>query len=753
MGDARVCVHAHFYQPMRDNPWLEEVEAQPSAAPYHDWNERVTAECYRPNTAARLLNGDGRIAGIRNNYEHISFNFGPTLLSWMEQHRPDAYESIREADRRSVQRFQGHGSALAQGYHHSILPLANPRDRRTEIRWGVVDFRHRFGRDPEGVWLPETAVHTDTLEALAEEGIRFTVLAPHQAARTRPIGTGEWSDADIAGIDTRVPYVQRLPSGREIALFFYDGGTSTAVAFERLLHDGTALASRLADAAREGEGPRLAHIATDGETYGHHHAHGEMALAEALRRWEEDPDLEITNYGAFLAGCPPVHEVEIRENTSWSCAHGVERWRADCGCASGGHPEWSQAWRGPLREGMDGLSADLAEVFEREAGRFLDDPWAARDDYVSLLLEESPAARQAFLRRHSGRDLRPGQAIRVFRLLEMQRHALLMFTSCGWFFDDLAGLETRQILAYAARALELASGVGAGTVGEPFLEKLSQARANGPEAPHGGEVLERAAALARVTPLGLAAEYAAVEVAGATPPAVSAWRCRGRSASVTATGARAVAGELEVEHRRTGDAAAYDYRGLATGGTLQVQVRRTAEDAGMAAVSEAVDIESLDELRLVRERVRVALARQAAESDEPAAGDRLEAMLRGCAARPGERKLAEAARELARELSEGGLTPVGGTTPSTLEAAVCEQLARLARADDEGALPLLECAAILLDVADSIGAPTATARLQEAWWQVLQSGEPVDPGLALRVGGRLGFTVEDREGGGAAIAG
>jgi alpha-amylase/alpha-mannosidase (GH57 family) len=488
-----LCIHGHFYQPPRENPWLEAVELQDSAYPYHDWNERITAECYAPNTASRILDHDGRIERIVNNYAQISFNFGATLLAWMQTKAPRAYQRILEADAASRKRFSGHGSALAQPYNHMILPLANRRDKRTQILWGLADFEHRFGRRPEGTWLPETAVDLETLDLLAEAGVRFTILEPRQALRARPKGSEEWQDVGGGRIDTTVPYEAELPSGRRIALFFYDGAVSRAVAFEGLLSSGERFADRLLSIVPAGpDADRLAHIATDGETYGHHHRYGEMALSYALHHIEANGWARLTNYGEYLETHPPEHEVEIVENTSWSCAHGVDRWREDCGCRTGGDPGWNQAWRAPLRQALDRLRDDLAPRYEEAARVFFPDPWAARDGYIDVVLDRSPESVSAFLERHSGGRPPEGEdRVRALKLLELQRQAMLMYTSCGWFFNDLAGIETVQVLRYAGRAVQL----GEQLFGEPLepelLLRLERARSNDPAAGSGRDIYER----------------------------------------------------------------------------------------------------------------------------------------------------------------------------------------------------------------------------------------------------------------------
>ena len=484
-GDRFVCVHGHFYQPPRENPWLETIEVQDSAAPYHDWNERVTVECYAPNTAARLLDTDGYITALRNNYSRISFNFGPTLLSWMEDARPDVYAEILRADQESCRR-RGRGNALAQVYGHCIMPLASRRDQQTQVRWAITDFAQRFGRQPDGMWLPETAVDRRTLEVLARNGIRFTILAPGQAARVR-YGGGEWQEVREAGIDCSRPYRYSLGSGPDITLFFYDGDISHAVAFSGLLNDGRNLASRLTDASTARGSGSLVHIATDGESYGHHHRFGDMALAAAIEAIDGDGTVQLTNYAAYLDKVRVCDEVEIRENTSWSCAHGVERWRADCGCNSGGHAGWQQTWRAPLRESLDWLKVQLDEIFERVAAKVLHDPWAARDGYAPVVLRRDAERRAAFLERYAIGRAHSRERSRIWKLLEMQRYGLLSFTSCGWFFDECSGIETVQVLTYAARALQLAAECGPNLEPE-FLHRLQAMRSNLPQYKDGRDV-------------------------------------------------------------------------------------------------------------------------------------------------------------------------------------------------------------------------------------------------------------------------
>lgn len=471
-----VCIHGHFYQPPRENAWLETIEVQESAAPYHDWNERINEECYAPNAEARVLNSAERISAISNNYARISWNMGPTLLSWLEAQDPATYKRLQQADRDSMERFSGHGSALAQSYNHIIMPLANERDKQTQIRWGITDFKARFNRMPEGMWLAETAVDTDTLEALVDNGIRFTVLAPRQCRAVKFQNDDVWHEVN-GGVDTRRAYRCPLPSGRSIDLFYYDGGVSKAVAFEGLLNDGRLLADKLMSSLdHHPDEPQIAQIATDGESYGHHHRKGEMALAFCLNHIDQNAEFELTNYGEFLEMYPPVWETRIHDNSSWSCVHGVERWRSNCGCHTGGEAGWDQTWRQPLRASLDEVRERLITVFEREANKLFKDPWAARDAYIELVLERSAA--DQFVARHAKSKVTPKNKVRMLRLLEMQRHCMLMYTSCAWFFNEVTGIETLQVLQYANRALHLCDVISGEDFHPDFLRSLEQVPSN-----------------------------------------------------------------------------------------------------------------------------------------------------------------------------------------------------------------------------------------------------------------------------------
>lgn len=483
-----VCIHGHFYQPPRENAWLEAIEVQDSAHPYHDWNERISAECYAPNAASRILDESRVINKITNNYARISFNFGPTLLSWMQDNDKETYQYILEADKESKKHFGGRGSAMAQVYNHIIMPLANHRDKVTQVVWGIRDFESRFKRKPEGMWLAETAVDVESLEILADHDIKFTVLAPRQAKSIRAVGTEEWLPVNDRTVDTRRPYWCPLPSGRKIAVFFYDGDISQGVAFNGLLNDGRRFAdSLIAPLDVHSDEPQLAHIATDGETYGHHHRHGDMALAFCLDQIEKDPQVGLTNYAQFLALFPPTYEAQIVENSSWSCVHGVERWRNNCGCNSG-KPGWHQLWRKPLREALDWLRDEVATIFEQEGGKVLHDPWRARNEYIAVILKRGDSTVKKFLKDHANTDV---NVTRVLRLMEMQRNALLMYTSCGWFFDEISGIETTQVMQYACRVIQLANQLAGVSLDEEFLRRLALAPSNVPSCENGAVVYNK----------------------------------------------------------------------------------------------------------------------------------------------------------------------------------------------------------------------------------------------------------------------
>ncbi|MBN2591049.1 MAG: DUF3536 domain-containing protein [Sedimentisphaerales bacterium] len=494
-----VCIHGHFYQPPRENPWLEEVELQDSAHPFHDWNMRINEECYRQNAASRILGPDRKIIDIVNNYSNINFNFGPTLLSWLELHEPDVYDLILEADKISMEKFSGHGAAIAQVYNHMILPLANTRDKHTQVIWGIEDFVSRFDRQPEGMWLPETAVNTDTLEVLAEHGIKFTILAPHQAQKFRRIGTGRWVDVKKDNLDITMPYLCYLPSGKTISLFFYNGKVANDVAYGGLLHDGKGFADKLIGAFNNSKNEaQLMHIATDGESFGHHHRHGDMALAYCLHYIKTNNLAKITIYPEYLEKHPPTHEVQIAENTSWSCAHGIERWRSNCGCSGDKTLSGKQQWREPLRNSLDWLRDKLAENYEQNLAQYSSNPWQVRNEYIKVVNDRSEDNVNDFIKKVTNpsgseqiAELDLPDKIKFLKLMESQRMSMLMFTSCGWFFDNMTGITTLQVLQYAARAMQLYHELTGTDLLDQFKEIIIKAPANILNITNGKEVYEQ----------------------------------------------------------------------------------------------------------------------------------------------------------------------------------------------------------------------------------------------------------------------
>ena len=492
--EKQLVIHGHFYQPPRENPWTGVIDPELSAYPFANWNERIHAECYEPNTAVRVVDSSGEEHRV-NNYEHISFDFGPTLLTWLKRYRPETYSRILAADRVSVNSHRRHGNAIAHGYNHAILPLCNEHDRRTQIVWGLADFRYRFGREPESLWLPETACDDNVLGSLIDVGMKFVILAPQQVSRIRTDPTEAWQQVSAEMLDTSVSYkyFHHDGSGRSIAVFFYDPVLARGIAFEDLLASSHVLAEAFASRSRR-VGP-LINVATDGESYGHHHKFGDLCLAYAVELDAPARGFNIRNYGEHLEEFPPQLEVQISEGetgegSSWSCVHGVSRWIRDCGCHTGGETGWNQAWRGPLRAALDYLRDAAAGSFEMTRGELFVDPWAARDDAIELVLDES-ASRERFVRAHAPRALSRDQELRALLFLEVQRNALLMYTSCGWFFSELAALEPVQILKYACRAIELIDDLKLPSPRARFLEILAEAKSNRKNLGNGADIYRR----------------------------------------------------------------------------------------------------------------------------------------------------------------------------------------------------------------------------------------------------------------------
>ena len=488
-------IHGHFYQPPRENPWIEEIEIQQSAAPNHDWNEKISWQCYGPNGASRIVDGNNSIIEISNNYQYMSYNFGPTLLSWMEKYDNQAYQRIIQADVNSRSLYNGHGCAMAQVYNHIIMPLANRNDKITQVIWGLKDFQKRFNRNAEGIWLAETAVDAQTLEVLIDYGVKFTVLSPHQAKCINKIGQNNWQDVSWGTIDPSQAYryfAEGTDKQKYIDLFFYDGSISKSVAFDNLLQDGKKFAYRLNEgyvASRNHS--QLVNIATDGESYGHHTKFGDMALAYVLRVGSKDLGFTITNYGQYLEMFPPVYEVDIKPVSAWSCSHGVGRWMDDCGCSTGAQPHWNQKWRKPLRQALDYLRDELAKICSVWGAKYYEDFWKARNNYIDVILDRSTESIEEFFRLNTKKQLSHQEKVKAIKLMEIQRFAQLMYTSCGWFFADISGIETTQILKYAARAIELSREFSKEDLEKTFLSILQKAKSNIVEFGNGKDIYNR----------------------------------------------------------------------------------------------------------------------------------------------------------------------------------------------------------------------------------------------------------------------
>jgi hypothetical protein len=538
-------VHGHFYQPPRENPWTEEIDPEPSAAPWANWNERITDECYRPNGWAPILEGSGRILALVDNYERLSFDVGPTLASWLAACAPDVLDRMVAGDRVG-------GGALASAYNHIILPLAPERDVRTQLRWGAADFRARFGREPEGLWFPETAVDEAVLAIAAEEGVRFTVLAPTQAARVRPLGSDDpWQELDGEPVDARRTYRWCHPERRDlfVDVVFYDGALSADLAFGEAWKSAAALVERAKVAAPDGG---LVCAATDGETFGHHHRFAERALAYALPVEAPRAGVDVVTVAGALRARPPELQVQVAPS-SWSCAHGLERWRSDCGCSTGGQPGADQRWRAPVRAALDVVRSAVDEVFERRGAGVLGDPWVARDAYGAVVVGSRSV--EAFAAEHvTGGGADEAALVEALTLLEAERHALLMYTSCGWFFWDLAGLETVQVLRYAARALDLVEELGEEAPRDAVLEVLADAASNVAGEGSGADVWRRRVEPARVDATRVAAALALAELLGSGPPEgrVGGFEVTTFERTLACRGSESVcSGTVILVHRRT----------------------------------------------------------------------------------------------------------------------------------------------------------------------------------------------------------
>ncbi len=612
-----VVLHGHFYQPPRENPWLDYVETEATAAPYHDWNRRVEQECYRAVAAARLPDAAGRIARIVNTLAWISFDFGATLMEWLEDEAPRTYRAVLDADRESRRRT-GFGNAVAAPYHHVILPLSTRRDKVTEVRWGIADFRRRFGRDPEGMWLPETAVDDETLDVLAAHGIAFTILGPHQVRR--PPAGGR-------------PARYRTRGGHEIALFVYDGPLSHDVAFGPLLDDAFAWARRLTGT---GGGDAVVSMATDGETFGHHHRFGEMALAKVLDILAQRPDAVVTNFAATLAAHPPAETVELVAPSAWSCPHGVERWRSDCGCRVAPERGWNQKWRAPLRAALEWLADELHAVFERDGAPLFADPWAARDAYAESFGAPGPSLAD-LLAGHAAHPLSPDETVRARELLQLERDALALFTSCAWFFDDVGGLEPLEALRYAAHAVELA-GTGAEALDRALAGRLAAAVSNDPAVGDAGRIYRERARPAVPPTARVAASYAALQRFAAASAGGHLY-----GYDVSAAGDR-----VRLVHRRTGRSAVFDVS-IETPGGWRFAVTVTPVGAGAAPSRlELADLTEIERGTITRALV-AAITHRTLSAEEGGAVCEGRAVLGDVAARG----LLDRVEALARDRSAG----------------------------------------------------------------------------------------------------
>lgn len=479
------------------------VHRQPSAAPFHDWNTRISDECYERLGGAGVRGPDGRLYALVNLFGRISFNIGPTLALWLERNRPEVLEDATKGDQAAALRT-GAGPAMMQAYGHPILPLCEPREKRLQIAWGRTDFMRRFERPPRGIWLPETAVDIETLEACADFGLEYTILAPEQVLQIRPLDkSGDphaWEDVSGGRVPTQRPLRVRLPSGRDFTVFVFNGDISRGIAFGGVLHSGESLVGRLREGLDSiGQQPGMLLLAADGETFGHHQRGAEEALAEALVRCRMAGLAKICHPGELLDELPPTHEARLATPSSWSCPHGVGRWFRDCGCHMADRPEgWSWEWRATLRQAVTSLRDRVFALIDRRGSEILDRPWHAAESYGEVLAApRSTPALEGLLARHLPEGAEGARRQRAAMLLELLRQTLFSATSCGWFFDDIAGIEATQVLRHAARAAELAEKVFGINVEEDLITRLREAKANDPAFETGADVYRQKAASAR----------------------------------------------------------------------------------------------------------------------------------------------------------------------------------------------------------------------------------------------------------------
>ncbi len=496
MSNIYFCLHGHFYQPPRENPWTNEIDQEVSAAPFPNWNEKIYQECYKPNTEAAIFNEKGEVTRLVNNFEYINFDFGPTLFEWIRLKHPDTFQKILQADRISCDRFRGKGNSIAQVFNHIIMPLANDRDKVTQVKWGKKYFEYFFKRETDGMWLSETAVNYKTIDVLINEGINYIILDPSQAYKCRKIGDSDWIDVSDGNINTKMAYRCYSKSSAEkfINIFFYDSFISKNISFGDLAYSSEKLFDAIKSSSyRDSDIIQLISASVDGETFGHHKKFTERAIAYLLTELLPKNNINVINYSKFLELYPPHWEVELKsgindEGTSWSCAHGVERWKSDCGCVTGGMPGWNQRWRTPLREALNSLRDKLSIIFEYEGRKYLKNVWDSRNDYIYIIIENSKENVEKFFSEHSIRPLNEDELNICLMLLEMEKYSLYMFTSCAWFFADVGGIETKKILEYSKRAIELGESITGIDLKSEFLEKLESAKSNVEEIKNAKEI-------------------------------------------------------------------------------------------------------------------------------------------------------------------------------------------------------------------------------------------------------------------------